>query len=229
MLPRDGGARCPQEGLRDVLKRGCQVGLQDVLKRGCQLVGNDVDVALEHGFGDRSTASLSVCPSVRVVSRFPRTNHAPWRTTRLFMVGAWHGSLILWGGFVFSIYTVPRLLALGCNSSISGFEKYPTHDSDRNMYVKRALVHLMVVEGYTLNGQTLLEFSHSQDMEGGGTSSELRIRVATLWVRIEFRTGLSRAYRRIQPDRNLTMWVFKVNRQLHANATLLRGKIMQTV
>nr|CAD7430844.1 unnamed protein product [Timema monikensis] len=83
--------------------------------------------------------------------------------------------------------------------------------------------------GYTLNGQTLLEFSHSQDMEGGGTSSELRIRVATLWVRIEFRTGLSRAYRRIQPDRNLTMWVFKVNRQLHANATLLRGKIMQTV
>nr|CAD7261977.1 unnamed protein product [Timema shepardi] len=90
---------------------------------------------------------------------------------------------------------------------------------------RRRLMEIIGGGGYTLNGQTLLEFSHSQDMEGGGTNSELRIKVATLWVRIEFRTGLSRAYRRSQPDRNLTMWVFKVNRQLHANATLLRGKV----
>ncbi|KAJ9574945.1 hypothetical protein L9F63_007911, partial [Diploptera punctata] len=79
---------------------------------------------------------------------------------------------------------------------------------------------------HTLNGQTLLEFSHAQDLGGGagGAGPELRVKAATLWVRVDFRSSLTRAFRHTVPDRNLTLWVFTVTQQLHMNATHLSGK-----
>ena len=81
--------------------------------------------------------------------------------------------------------------------------------------------------GHTLNGQPLLEFSHAHDVGGaaGGAGSELRVKAATLWVRVDFRSPLHRAFRHSVPDKNLTLWVFTVTRQLQTNTTHLSGKV----
>lgn len=81
----------------------------------------------------------------------------------------------------------------------------------------------VMVAGHTLNGQPLLEFSHFDDLEEQGVSPELRVKVATLWVRVDFRPSVPREFRN-GPDRNLTLWLFKVTK-LHSNATHLSGKV----
>ncbi|XP_066995455.1 inhibin beta chain isoform X2 [Anabrus simplex] len=71
---------------------------------------------------------------------------------------------------------------------------------------------------HRLNGQTLLEFSHFQDLDKDGSGVELRVKSATLWVKVDFRASLPRAFRHSLQDRNLTLWLFKVTRppaQLH--------------
>ncbi|CAH0774340.1 unnamed protein product [Bemisia tabaci] len=78
--------------------------------------------------------------------------------------------------------------------------------------------------GSLLNGQRLLEFPRPQDVDG----SELRVKSATLWVRVDFRESLPRNFRRLVPDRNLTMWVFRVFRSSNddspSNTTFVSGK-----
>ncbi|KDR22706.1 Inhibin beta chain, partial [Zootermopsis nevadensis] len=74
--------------------------------------------------------------------------------------------------------------------------------------------------GHTLNGQPLLEFSHAQEL-GGVAGTELRVKAATLWVLVDFRSPLHRAFRH---TKNLTLWVFTVSQRLHANTTHLSGK-----
>lgn len=78
--------------------------------------------------------------------------------------------------------------------------------------------------GHTLNGQPLLEFAHPHDL-GGGAGTELRVKAATLWVRVDFRSPLHRAFRHNVPDKNLTLWIFTVTQHLHTNTTHLSGKV----
>ncbi|XP_063218542.1 inhibin beta chain [Bacillus rossius redtenbacheri] len=52
----------------------------------------------------------------------------------------------------------------------------------------------------------------------------MKIKMATLWVQVNFRSSLPWHFRRSLPDRNLTLWVFRINRQLPANATRLHDK-----
>ncbi|XP_047102986.1 inhibin beta chain-like, partial [Schistocerca piceifrons] len=80
--------------------------------------------------------------------------------------------------------------------------------------------------GHTLNGQTLLEFSRFQEMEGEGAGPELRVKAAALWVRVAFRPSLPKDLRSI-PDKNLTLWLFKVTKPAtvsFTNDTHLSGK-----
>ncbi|XP_046986310.1 inhibin beta chain-like [Schistocerca americana] len=79
---------------------------------------------------------------------------------------------------------------------------------------------------HTLNGQTLLEFSRFQEMEGQGAGPELRVKAAALWVRVAFRPSLPKDLRSI-PDKNLTLWLFKVTKPAtvsFTNDTHLSGK-----
>lgn len=78
--------------------------------------------------------------------------------------------------------------------------------------------------GHTLNGQPLLEFAHPHDL-GGGAGTQLRVKAATLWVRVDFRSPLHRAFRHNVPDKNLTLWIFTVTQHLHTNTTHLSGKV----
>lgn len=89
-------------------------------------------------------------------------------------------------------------------------------------YGRTSEVIIFAEPGHTLNGQPLLEFSHFDDLEEQGVSPELRVKVATLWVRVDFRPSVPREFRN-GPDRNLTLWLFKVTK-LHSNATHLSGK-----
>ncbi|XP_008475524.3 inhibin beta chain-like [Diaphorina citri] len=74
--------------------------------------------------------------------------------------------------------------------------------------------------GYMLNGQQLLEFPRPKEMDG----TELKVKSAVLWVRIEFRSGFPHTLRPIyqKSDRNVTLWVFRVSAQ--SNATYVSGK-----
>ncbi|XP_049954663.1 inhibin beta chain-like [Schistocerca serialis cubense] len=79
---------------------------------------------------------------------------------------------------------------------------------------------------HTLNGQTHLEFSRFQEMEGEGAGPELRVKAAALWVRVAFRPSLPKDLRSI-PDKNLTLWLFKVTKPAtvsFTNDTHLSGK-----
>lgn len=76
------------------------------------------------------------------------------------------------------------------------------------------------VTGHMLNGQTLLEFPHPHTSEGEG--AVLRVKTATLWVKVRAVEPLS--YGRV-PDRNMTLWIFRVAPSQLRNATYLNGKV----
>ncbi|XP_069678472.1 uncharacterized protein Actbeta isoform X2 [Periplaneta americana] len=101
----------------------------------------------------------------------------------------------------------------------------PPESEPDDFYGRTSEIIAFAEPGHTLNGQTLLEFSHAQDLGGGagGAGSELRVKAATLWVRVDFRSPLHRAFRHNVPDKNLTLWVFTVTQQLQMNATHLSG------
>ncbi|XP_071455112.1 inhibin beta chain [Hetaerina americana] len=62
---------------------------------------------------------------------------------------------------------------------------------------------------------------------GGGGEWELRVKSASLWVRVDFRASLGRNIRRQVPDRKITLFVFRVqpydDGHIH-NTTHLSGK-----
>lgn len=66
--------------------------------------------------------------------------------------------------------------------------------------------------GKLLNGQRLLEFSITTDDRS--LHQELRVRVATLWVKVDLRPGISlphKKFRRLHHDKkSLTLWVFRL-------------------
>lgn len=72
--------------------------------------------------------------------------------------------------------------------------------------------------GHYLNGQPLLEFSHSSESDPGVFISQLRVKSALLWVRVSTIRYYPPAHR------NLTLWVFKVLQPL-VNASFLSGKV----
>lgn len=97
-------------------------------------------------------------------------------------------------------------------------------EGNSNHWKGNCLQQISLSTGHTLNGQPLLEFAHPHDL-GGGAGTELRVKAATLWVRVDFRSPLHRAFRHNVPDKNLTLWIFTVTQHLQTNTTHLSGKV----
>ncbi|XP_021913178.1 inhibin beta A chain isoform X2 [Zootermopsis nevadensis] len=95
----------------------------------------------------------------------------------------------------------------------------PPESEPDDFYGRTSEIIAFAEPGHTLNGQPLLEFSHAQEL-GGVAGTELRVKAATLWVLVDFRSPLHRAFRH---TKNLTLWVFTVSQRLHANTTHLSG------
>lgn len=81
--------------------------------------------------------------------------------------------------------------------------------------------------GQLLNGQTLLEFSHSSESNPGVFISQLRVKSALLWVRVALNRTITNHYP-IIGNKNMTLWVFKVKPSV-ANTSFLSGKVCQRI
>ncbi|KAK7867409.1 hypothetical protein R5R35_003838 [Gryllus longicercus] len=79
-----------------------------------------------------------------------------------------------------------------------------------DFYGRTSEIITFAEKGKSLNGQTLLEFPHFQDLEGDASGSELRVKAATFWVRVDFRPSVTHPDRLKFRDRNLTLFLFKV-------------------
>ncbi|XP_039275471.1 inhibin beta chain [Nilaparvata lugens] len=94
-------------------------------------------------------------------------------------------------------------------------------DAESDDYFGRTSEIIAFAEpGHMLNGQQLLEFAPPQGVEG----PELRVKSATLWVRLEPSSSLSAERLGRLRDRNLTLWIFRVSPHRLANTTHLSGK-----
>ncbi|RZF41827.1 hypothetical protein LSTR_LSTR005289 [Laodelphax striatellus] len=97
----------------------------------------------------------------------------------------------------------------------------PLLESESDDYFGRTSEIIAFAEpGHMLNGQQLLEFAPPQGVEG----PELRVKSATLWVRLEPSSSLSAERLGRLRDRNLTLWIFRVSPHRLANTTHLSGK-----
>lgn len=65
-----------------------------------------------------------------------------------------------------------------------------------------------LITGKLVNGQRLLEFS--VETEDRSLHQELRVRVATVWIRVDLRPGFVRRFRRLRQDKTLTLWIFRL-------------------
>ncbi|KAK6635007.1 hypothetical protein RUM44_000256 [Polyplax serrata] len=102
---------------------------------------------------------------------------------------------------------------------VGGFSHFKISDHD----VKK-IGYYFQVGGQLLNGQTLLEFSHSSGSDPGTFVNQLRVKSAVLWVRVALnRSAATTSHHTIFGNKNMTLWVFKVKPSV-ANTSFLSGK-----
>uniref|UniRef100_T1JDG1 TGF-beta family profile domain-containing protein n=1 Tax=Strigamia maritima TaxID=126957 RepID=T1JDG1_STRMM len=83
----------------------------------------------------------------------------------------------------------------------------PPQPETDDYYARTAEIITFAERGGTLNGQTLLEFSNSHD-----NPHSLRVKGATLWVQLRFRSPLVRQFRHLFQDRKVTLYVFRAHK-----------------
>lgn len=113
------------------------------------------------------------------------------------------------------ICLIPSIFKIHIYKNISLFNLY-------FFFKSMTYVNECFLVGQTLNDNRLLEFRLSREPDQTSTGQELRVRSATLWLRVDLRGARPRSrVHQCQP----TLWVFAVNRDMEDDITRLGTQV----